>query len=102
MPGPRTSPSGASTVSRAGPSTRPWAGPSPPTRPSTATPPPPRPWAALRTRGPWAVVDSGGAVEGVGALRVADASIIPEVPSSTTNVTVIMLAERIYQQVYAP
>jgi L-amino acid N-acyltransferase YncA len=34
-------------------------------------------------------------------LRVADASIIPEVPSSTTNVTVIMLAERIYQRVYA-
>jgi choline dehydrogenase len=31
---------------------------------------------------------------------VVDASIIPEVPSSTTNVTVIMLAERIYQRVY--
>jgi choline dehydrogenase len=30
-----------------------------------------------------------------------DASIIPEVPSVTTNVTVIMLAERIYQRVYA-
>jgi choline dehydrogenase len=44
---------------------------------------------------------SAGAVKGVGGLRVADASIIPEVPSSTTNVTVIMLAERIYQRVYA-
>jgi choline dehydrogenase len=50
---------------------------------------------------PWAVVDSVGAVKGLRGLRVADASIIPEVPSSTTNVTVIMLAERIYQRVYA-
>jgi choline dehydrogenase len=49
---------------------------------------------------PWAVVDSVGAVKGVSGLRVADASIIPEVPSSTTNVTVIMLAERIYQRIY--
>jgi choline dehydrogenase len=32
---------------------------------------------------------------------VVDASIIPEIPSSTTNVTTIMLAERIYQRVYA-
>jgi choline dehydrogenase len=50
---------------------------------------------------PWAVVDSVGTVKGVSGLRVVDASIIPEVPSSTTNVTVIMLAERIYQRVYA-
>jgi len=50
---------------------------------------------------PWAVVDSVGAVKGVSGLRVADASIIPEIPSATTNVTVIMLAERIYQRVYA-
>ncbi|GAB3002057.1 alpha/beta hydrolase fold domain-containing protein [Amycolatopsis acidiphila] len=50
---------------------------------------------------PWAVVDSVGAVKGVAGLRVVDASIIPEVPSSTTNVTVIMLAERIFQRVYA-
>jgi choline dehydrogenase len=50
---------------------------------------------------PWAVVDSLGAVRGVSGLRVIDASIIPEVPSSTTNMTVIMLAERIYQRVYA-
>jgi choline dehydrogenase len=47
------------------------------------------------------VVDSVGAVRGVSGLRVVDASIIPEVPSSTTNVTVIMLAEQIYQRVYA-
>jgi choline dehydrogenase len=48
-----------------------------------------------------AVVDSVGAVNGVSGLRVVDASIIPEVPSATTNMTVIMLAERIYQRVYA-
>jgi choline dehydrogenase len=50
---------------------------------------------------PWAVVDSVGSVRGVSGLRVVDASIIPEVPSATTNVTVIMLAERVYQRVYA-
>jgi choline dehydrogenase len=50
---------------------------------------------------PWGVVDSLGAVNGVSGLRVVDASIIPEVPSATTNVTVIMLAERIYQRAYA-
>jgi len=33
--------------------------------------------------------------------RSSDASIIPEVPSSTTNVTVIMLAGRIFQRAYA-
>jgi choline dehydrogenase len=50
---------------------------------------------------PRAVVDSVGAVRGVSGLRAVDASIIPEVPSSTTNVTVIMLAERICQRAYA-
>ena len=49
---------------------------------------------------PWAVVDSVGAVKGVSGLRVVDASIMPEVLSSTTNVTTIMLAERICQRVY--
>jgi choline dehydrogenase len=42
-----------------------------------------------------AVVDSLGQVRGVDRLRVVDASIIPEVPSATTNLTVIMLAERL-------
>jgi len=30
-----------------------------------------------------------------------DASIMPEVPSTVTNLTTIMIAERIYQRVYA-
>jgi choline dehydrogenase len=50
---------------------------------------------------PWAVTDSVGAVNGVDGLRVVDASIIPDVPSTAINLTVIMLAERIYQRVYA-
>jgi choline dehydrogenase len=49
---------------------------------------------------PWAVVDSVGAVKGVNGLRVVDASIIPDVPSTVTNVTTIMLAERIVERVY--
>jgi choline dehydrogenase len=50
---------------------------------------------------PWAVVDSVGAVKGVNGLRVVDASIIPNIPSTAINLTVIMLAERIFQRVYA-
>jgi choline dehydrogenase len=50
---------------------------------------------------PWAVVDAVGAVKGLAGLRVVDASIIPEVPSSATNLTTIMIAEHIYQRVYA-
>jgi choline dehydrogenase len=49
----------------------------------------------------WAVVDSVGAVKGISGLRVVDASIIPDVPSSATNVTTIMLAEHVYQRAYA-
>lgn len=44
-----------------------------------------------------AVVDYQGRVRGVANLRVADASIFPDVPSVATNPTVVMLAERISQ-----
>lgn len=50
---------------------------------------------------PWAVVDPTGAVRGVSNLRVVDASIMPQVPSTATNVTTIMIAERIAAQVYS-
>ena len=42
-----------------------------------------------------AVVDPWGKVRGVEGLRVVDASVLPEIPSVPTNVTTIMLAERI-------
>lgn len=45
-----------------------------------------------------AVVDAWGAVRGVAGLRVVDASIIPDIPSVATNLTTIMLAERISAQ----
>lgn len=60
--------------------------------------------ATAPTGGPddeWAVVDAVGAVHGLSGLRVADASIIPDIPSTPTNLTVIMLAERIHQRAYA-
>jgi choline dehydrogenase len=44
---------------------------------------------------PTAVVDVLGAVRGVSNLRVIDASIMPDIPSIATNVTTIMLAEKI-------
>ena len=49
---------------------------------------------------PWSVVDSVGAVRGVERVRVVDASIFPEVPSTATNLTVIVVAERIFDRVY--
>jgi choline dehydrogenase len=42
-----------------------------------------------------AVVDACGKVRGVEALRVVDASILPDIPSVPTNVTTIMVAERV-------
>jgi choline dehydrogenase len=42
-----------------------------------------------------AVVDAWGKVRGIGNLHVIDASIMPEVPSTPTNLTTIMIAERI-------
>jgi choline dehydrogenase len=50
---------------------------------------------------PAAVVDSLGCVRGLQNLRVADASIIPRVPSTVTNLTTIMVAEHIYRRAYA-
>lgn len=42
-----------------------------------------------------AVVDAWGKVRGIEGLRVVDASIFPDIPSVATNLTTIMLAERI-------
>jgi choline dehydrogenase len=40
---------------------------------------------------PTAVVDAWGKVRGVEALRVVDASTLPDIPSLPTNVTTISL-----------
>jgi choline dehydrogenase-like flavoprotein len=50
---------------------------------------------------PTAVVDAWGNVRGIEALRVVDASILPDIPSVATNVTTIMLAERIAAKLFA-
>jgi choline dehydrogenase len=43
----------------------------------------------------YAVCDELGFVRGVGNLRIADASLMPRVPSANTNVPTIMIGERI-------
>jgi len=43
---------------------------------------------------PLAVVDPALRVRGIEGLRVADASVIPELPSGHTNWPTVMIAER--------
>jgi choline dehydrogenase len=43
---------------------------------------------------PTAVVDQRGIVHGLRGLRIADASIMPRVPSANTNIPTIMIGER--------
>jgi choline dehydrogenase len=47
------------------------------------------------------VVDSEGLVHGVRQLRIVDASIFPTVISGNTNAPVIMVAEKIADQILA-
>jgi choline dehydrogenase len=49
---------------------------------------------------PTAVVDRLGLVRGVEGLRVVDAAIFPDVPSTAINLTVIMAAEHIARLAY--
>jgi choline dehydrogenase len=49
---------------------------------------------------PTAVVDWLGVVRGVEGLRVVDAAIFPDVPSTAINLTVIMAAEHIARLAY--
>jgi choline dehydrogenase len=44
-----------------------------------------------------AVVDPRGAVHGISGLWVADASVMPAIPAANTNLTTIVIAERIAQ-----
>jgi GMC oxidoreductase len=45
------------------------------------------------------VVDASGRVHGTEALSVADASIMPNVPSGFTHVPTIMIAERLAEHI---
>jgi choline dehydrogenase len=45
-----------------------------------------------------AVTDTNGSVHGIDALTVADASIMPTVPTGTPNLPTIMVAERLARQ----
>ena len=45
-----------------------------------------------------AVTDSHGSVHGIDALTVADASIMPTIPTATTNLPTIMVAEHIARE----
>ena len=42
-----------------------------------------------------AVTDQRGSVHGVDGLTVADASIMPTIPTATTNLPTIVVAQRI-------
>jgi len=44
---------------------------------------------------PLAVVDAHGRVHGIEGLRVADAAIMPDIPRANTNLTAIMIGEKI-------
>jgi choline dehydrogenase len=41
------------------------------------------------------VVDAAGAVHGIDGLSVADASVMPDIPSANTHIPTVMIAERI-------
>lgn len=44
---------------------------------------------------PWAVAGQDGRVHGTEHLRIADASLFPAIPSTPTNLTTLMLAEKL-------
>jgi 5-(hydroxymethyl)furfural/furfural oxidase len=52
-----------------------------------------------RADDPNAVVDGNGRVRALAGLRVVDASIMPMVPRANTNIPVIMLAEKIADEI---
>ncbi|MGU3539873.1 GMC family oxidoreductase [Methylobacterium sp. A54F] len=51
---------------------------------------------------PGAVVDPAGSVIGIDGLTVADASVMPRLPSANTNVPTLMIAEKIADGIRAP
>jgi choline dehydrogenase len=49
-----------------------------------------------------AVVDTALRVRGVEGLRIADASVMPAIPSANTNATVLAVAERAAELICQP
>lgn len=54
-----------------------------------------------RSDDPLAVVDHAGRVYGVQGLRVADASVIPIIPTANTNLPTLMIAEKLADAILA-
>ena len=52
-----------------------------------------------RAEDPLSVTDADGRVIGVEGLRVADASLMPTIPCANTNLTTMMIGERIAERV---
>jgi len=50
---------------------------------------------------PQAVTDSRGRVIGIEGLRVADASVMPVIPRANTNITTVMIGEKIADAILA-
>jgi 5-(hydroxymethyl)furfural/furfural oxidase len=46
-----------------------------------------------------AVTRADGAVHGIGGLRVIDASIMPSLPRCNTNITTLMIAEKMSDKI---
>jgi choline dehydrogenase len=45
--------------------------------------------------GSGSVVNTAGTVHGIDGLSVADASVMPDIPSANTHIPTVMIAERI-------
>ena len=50
---------------------------------------------------PGAVTDPSGKVHGIDGLRICDASLMPMVPCANTNLTTLMIGEKIAATVMA-
>ena len=73
-----------------------YAAPSPPSIIRSA----PVPWARIPTRG--RSPTRRGSVHGIDGLTIADASIMPTIPTATTNLPTIMVAEHIARGLLEP